>query len=68
MNLDKNLFKSDYIAEAREILDSLDDIALQAAKKTRNTSFLKEILRLLPVAFVHSSADLCNRGYSTQTV
>ncbi len=47
MNLDKNLFKSDYIAEAREILDSLDDIAIQAAKKTRNTSFLKEILRLL---------------------
>ncbi len=47
MNLDKNLFKSDYISEAREILDSLDDIAIQAAKKTRNTSFLKEILRLL---------------------
>ena len=25
MNLDKNLFKADYISEAREILDSLDD-------------------------------------------
>ncbi len=47
MNIDKNLFKSDYISEAREILDSLDDIAIQAAKKTRNTGFLKEILRLL---------------------
>ena len=25
MNLDKNLFKADYISESREILDSLDD-------------------------------------------
>lgn len=32
MNLDKNLFKADYIAEAREILDSLDEFAFQAAK------------------------------------
>jgi two-component system chemotaxis sensor kinase CheA len=47
MNLDKNLFKADYVAEAREILDSLDDIAIQSAKKTRNTGFLSEILRLL---------------------
>ena len=27
MNLDKNLFKTDYISEAREILDSLDELA-----------------------------------------
>ena len=47
MNLDKNLFKADYISEAREILDSLDDMAIQAAKKTRNTKYLTEILRLL---------------------
>lgn len=47
MNLDKNLFKADYVSEARGILDSLDDIAIQSAKKTRNTAFLKEILRLL---------------------
>ena len=47
MNLDKNLFKADYVSEAREILDSLDDIAIQSAKKNRNTAFLKEILRLL---------------------
>ena len=33
MNLDKNLFKSDYISEAREILDSLDDIAIEASKE-----------------------------------
>ena len=47
MNLDKNQFKADYISEAREILDSLDDIAMQAAKETRNTGCLPEILRLL---------------------
>ena len=28
MNIDKNLFKTDFISEAREILDSLDDIAI----------------------------------------
>ena len=33
MNLDKNLFKADYISEAREILDSLDEMAIQATKK-----------------------------------
>ena len=47
MNLDKNLFKTDYISEAREILDSLDDIAIVASKEKRNTDYLKEILRLL---------------------
>ena len=47
MNLDKNLFKTDYISEAREILDSLDDIAILASKEKRNTGCLKEILRLL---------------------
>ena len=47
MNLDKNLFKADYIAEAREILDSLDEVAFQAAKEHTNASFIKEILRLL---------------------
>ena len=47
MNLDKNLFKTDYISEAREILDSLDDIAISATKEKRNTDCLKEILRLL---------------------
>jgi chemotaxis protein histidine kinase CheA len=47
MNLDKNLFKTDYISEAREILDSLDDSAILASKEKRNTGCLKEILRLL---------------------
>ena len=47
MNLDKNLFKADYIAESREILDSLDDIAIEASKEKRNSDFLNEILRLL---------------------
>ena len=30
MNLDKSLFIPDYISEAREILNSLDDIAVLA--------------------------------------
>ena len=47
MDLDKNLFKSDYISEAREILDSLDDIAIEATKEKRNFKSLTEILRLL---------------------
>ena len=47
MNLDKNLFISDYISEAREILDSLDDIAIQALKENRNVAYLKDILRYL---------------------
>ncbi|MDD5930472.1 MAG: response regulator [Spirochaetales bacterium] len=47
MNLDKNLFLSDYVSESREILDSLDDIAIVASKEKRNTDCLKEILRLL---------------------
>ena len=47
MNLDKNLFKSDYISEAREILDTLDDIAIKAAKEAHNSNYLAEILRLL---------------------
>ena len=47
MNLDKSMFIADYIAEAREILDSLDDIAVLAIKEKRNYSYLEEILRLL---------------------
>ena len=47
MNIDKNLFLTDYISEAREILDSLDDSAIQAAKVKRNTKELPEILRQL---------------------
>ena len=47
MDLDKNLFKSDYISEAREILDSLDDISIEATKEKRNSKNLTEILRLL---------------------
>ena len=47
MNLDKNLFIADYISESREILDSLDDIAIAATKEKRNTECLEEILRLL---------------------
>ena len=47
MNLDKNLFKADYISESREILNSLDDIAIKASKEKRNSKHLKEILRLL---------------------
>ena len=47
MNLDKKLFITDYISEAREILDSLDDMAIAATKEKRNADCLKEILRLL---------------------
>lgn len=47
MNLDKNLFITDYISESREILDSLDDIAIVASKEKRNADYLDEILRLL---------------------
>ena len=47
MSLDKNLFIADYISESREILDSLDDIAIAATKEKRNTECLNEILRLL---------------------
>ena len=47
MNLDKNMFMADYISEAREILDSLDDIAVSATKEKRNYGYLEEILRLL---------------------
>ncbi len=47
MNLDKNLFKADFVSEAREILDSLDDVAITATKEKRNTNCLSEILRLL---------------------
>ena len=38
MDLDKNLFKSDYIAEASEILNSLDELAFKAAKENRNAA------------------------------
>ena len=47
MNLDKSLFVADYISEAHDILDSLDDMAIASTKDKRNTSYLKEILRLL---------------------
>ncbi|MCR4939204.1 MAG: response regulator [Treponemataceae bacterium] len=47
MNLDKSMFITDYIVEAREILDSLDDIAVLAIKEKRNFGYLEEILRLL---------------------
>ena len=47
MNLDKSLFIPDYISEAREILNSLDDIAVLAIKEKRNSTYLEEILRLL---------------------
>lgn len=47
MNLDKSLFVADYISEARDILDSLDDMAIASTKDKRNNSCLKEILRLL---------------------
>jgi two-component system chemotaxis sensor kinase CheA len=47
MEIDKSLFIADYISEARENLDSIDDIAFQALKENRNTGFLKEILRYL---------------------
>ena len=46
MNLDKSLFVADYISEARDILDSLDDMAIASTKDKRNTSYIKEILRL----------------------
>lgn len=47
MNIDKSLFLTDFIAEAREILDSIDDMAMAATKEKRNTGCVKEILRLL---------------------
>ncbi len=47
MTLDKNLFIADYISESREILDTLDDIAIKSMKDNRNSGNLKEILRLL---------------------
>ncbi len=47
MNLDKKLFVADFISEAREILDALDDIAIAASKKKRNAESLTEMLRLL---------------------
>ncbi len=47
MNLDKNLFKADYISEAREILNSIDDIAIQASKEKQNSIYLVELLRHL---------------------
>ena len=47
MEIDKSLFIADYISEARENLDAIDDIAFQALKETRNSGFLKEILRYL---------------------
>ena len=39
MNLDKNLFKADYISESREILDSLDDIAIKATKDIASSAY-----------------------------
>ncbi|HBG66205.1 MAG TPA: hypothetical protein DDW78_07010 [Treponema sp.] len=47
MNLDKSLFIADYISEAREILDSLDELFIQASKQRRNSGSLKEMLRLM---------------------
>ena len=47
MEIDNSLFIADYISEARENLDAIDDIAFQALKETRNSGFLKEILRYL---------------------
>ena len=47
MEIDKSLFIADYISEARENLGAIDDIAFQALKETRNSGFLKEILRYL---------------------
>jgi len=47
MDLDKKSFIQDYITEARENLDSMDDIAIQVTRDNRNTDLLKELLRVL---------------------
>lgn len=47
MIIDKQEFIADYIIEAREYLDSLDDIAIQLTKDSRNEDLLKDLLRIL---------------------
>ena len=52
MNLDKNLFKADYISEAREILDSLDDMASfchHVEEITCRVIFRSDVISSVPV-------------------
>lgn len=47
MEIDKKNFIKDYVIEARENLDAMDDIAIQITKDNRNADLLKELLRVL---------------------
>jgi len=47
MEIDKKEFIEDYVVEARENLDSLDDLAIQISKDNNNPEVLKELLRIL---------------------
>lgn len=47
MEIDKKSFIQDYVVEARENLDSMDNIAIQVTKDNRNADLLKELLRVL---------------------
>lgn len=47
MELDKKEFLQDYIIEARENLDAMDDIAILITEDKRSSDTLKELLRLL---------------------
>ena len=47
MEIDKKVFIHDYVTEARENLDTLDDLAIQIINDNRNSDYLKEVLRIL---------------------
>ncbi|MDY2840227.1 MAG: response regulator [Treponema sp.] len=47
MEIDKRAFIQDYVTEARENLDTLDDLAIQIINDNRNSDYLKEVLRIL---------------------
>lgn len=47
MGIDKSEFLKDYVTEAYEYLDSIDDIAIKLAKEKRNDESLDELLRIL---------------------
>lgn len=44
MEIDKRAFIQDYVTEARENLDTLDDLAIQIINDNRNSDYLKEVL------------------------
>jgi len=47
MGIDKSEFLKDYVTEAYEYLDSIDDIAIKLAKEKRNDECMDELLRIL---------------------